>query len=45
MKHHISGVILDNKLNWMNHIAYVKNKVAKGIIDIIQRAKQLLPVT
>ena len=35
------GVILDNKLNWIEHIGYVKNKVAKGI-DIICKARQLL---
>ena len=25
------GVIFDNKLKWTSHIAFVKNKVAKGI--------------
>ena len=25
------GVILDNKMSWIQHVAYVKNKVAKGI--------------
>ena len=35
------GVILDNKLKWTSHIAFVKNKVAKGI-GIIQR-KLLFP--
>ena len=25
------GIILDNKLNWTSHIAYIKNKIAKGI--------------
>ena len=25
------GVILDSKMSWLQHIAYVKNKVAKGI--------------
>ena len=33
------GVIIDNKLNWISHITYVKNKVSKGI-DIIRRATQ-----
>ena len=25
------GVILDNKLSWIQHISYVKNKMSKGI--------------
>ena len=25
------GVIIDHKLNWCEHISYVKNKVSKGI--------------
>ena len=25
------GVITDRKLNWIGHIAYVKNKISKGI--------------
>ena len=25
------GVITDHKLNWIEHIAYVKNKISKGI--------------
>ena len=25
------GVILDNKLSWIQHISYVKNKISKGI--------------
>ena len=25
------GIILDNKLNWTSHIAYIKNKIAKGM--------------
>ena len=33
------GVIIDSKLNWISHITYVKNKVAKGI-GIIRRARQ-----
>ena len=35
------GVILDNKLKWTSHIAFVKNEVAKGI-GIIQRASKFL---
>ena len=35
------GVILDNKLNWIEHIGYVKNKVAKGI-GIICKARTFL---
>ena len=34
-------VILDNKLNWIEHIGYVKNKVAKGI-GIICKASNFL---
>ena len=25
------GIILDSKMSWIQHIAYVKNKVTKGI--------------
>ena len=25
------GVIIDHKLNWIEHIAYVRNKISKGI--------------
>ena len=35
------GVILDNKLNCIAHIGYVKNKVAKGI-GIICKARKLI---
>ena len=35
------GVIIDTKLNWISHITFVKNKVAKGI-GIIRRARPLL---
>ena len=35
------GVIIDSKLNWIDHITYVKNKVAKGI-GIIWKASKLL---
>ena len=36
------GVILDNKLNRIEHIGYVKNKVAKGI-GIICKARNFFP--
>ena len=26
------GVILDNKLSWIQHISYVKNKISKGLV-------------
>ena len=35
------GGIIDTKLNWISHITFVKNKVAKGI-GIIRRARPLL---
>ena len=35
------GVIIDTKLNWISHMTFVKNKVAKGI-GIIRRARPLL---
>ena len=25
------GVIIDRRLNWIDHIAYIKNKISKGI--------------
>ena len=31
------GVILDDKLKWIEHISYIKNKIAKGM-GIIQKA-------
>ena len=35
------GVIIDHKLNWIEHIAYVKNKISKGV-GILFRARHLL---
>ena len=35
------GVIIDSKLNWIDHITYIKNEVAKGI-GIIRKAQKLL---
>ena len=35
------GIILDNKLNWISHIAYIKNKIAKGM-DILLKARKVL---
>ena len=32
------GVIIDHKLNWIEHIAYVKNKISKGI-GILYKAR------
>ena len=34
------GVIIDEQLNWLNHISYVKNKISKGF-DIILRARKI----
>jgi hypothetical protein len=36
------GVLIDNKLNWKQHIAYVAGKVSRGI-GIIIKARQYLP--
>ena len=35
------GLIIDNKLKWIDHIAYTKNKISRGI-GIIQKAKHFL---
>ena len=35
------GVMLDNKMSWIEHITYVKNKVSKGI-GIIYKARRYL---
>ena len=35
------GVIIDHKLNWIEHISYVKNKISKGI-GILYKARQFL---
>ena len=35
------GVIIDHKLNWIEHIAYVKNKISNGV-GILFRARHLL---
>ena len=32
------GIIIDHNLNWIDHIAYVKNKISKGI-GIIYKAR------
>ena len=34
------GVIIDEELNWSNHISYISSKIAKGI-GIICRARKL----
>ena len=39
--HKYLGVILDSKMSWIQHIAYVKNKVAKGI-GIMFKARSYL---
>ena len=38
------GVIIDHKLNWIDHISYVKNKISKGI-GIIYKARSVLSKT
>ena len=35
------GVIIDHNLNWIDHIAYIKNKISKGI-GIMYRARHFL---
>ena len=35
------GVIIDDKLNFVNHIAYIKNKISKGM-GIIYKARKFL---
>ena len=35
------GVIIDHKLNWIEHISYVKSKMSKGIA-IMYKARQFL---
>ena len=35
------GVIVDNKLNWIDHITYVKNKISKGL-GIMYKARRYL---
>ena len=35
------GSILDNKLNWINHISYIKNKIAKSM-GILLKARKVL---
>ena len=35
------GVIIDNKLNWIDHITYVKNKISKGL-GIMYKARRYL---
>ena len=35
------GVIIDDKLNFTNHIAYIKNKVSKGMGIILKASKNI----
>ena len=35
------GIINDHKLNWVQHITYVKNKIAKGV-GIMYKARRFL---
>ena len=35
------GVIIDHKLNWIEHISYVKSKMSKGI-GLMYKARQFL---
>ena len=38
------SVIIDHKLNWIDLIAYVKNKISKDI-GIIYKARSVLSIT
>ena len=33
------GIIIDHKLNWVQHITYVQNKIAKGV-GIMYKARR-----
>ena len=35
------GIILDNKISWVEHITYVKNKISKGIGIMYQARKYI----
>ena len=35
------GVIIDDKIKWIQHITYVKNKMSKGIVIIFKEANFL----
>ena len=35
------GIILDSKISWVQHIAYVKSKISKGI-GIMYQARKFL---
>ena len=35
------GIIIDDKLNWANHISYIKNKIAKGMGILLKASKVL----
>ena len=35
------GVFIDHKLNWIDHIVYIKNTISKGI-GIMYRARNFL---
>ena len=39
------GIILDNKISWIKHIAYVKGKISKGIGIMYQARKHLTKKT
>ena len=39
------GIILDNKISWIQHIAYVKGKISKGIGIMYQARKHLTKKT
>ena len=31
------GVIIDHKVNWIEHISYVKNKISKSIVFLLNK--------
>ena len=39
-----SGIIIDDKLKWANHISHIKNKIAKDM-GILLKARTVLKIT
>ena len=41
MQNNIMGVIIDNKINWKDHISYIAGKVSRSIGMMIRARKYL----